>query len=127
MRLAALCTGFLALNSRIVLAGYATNGDIMLWELINTPFYGRERGEWKVIDVIKNNQAEPLECAFPSNKDIFISAYTGGSIVIRPFADNHKGVRKRIETLSGIDAGVFRWKNIKCDDEPRRALEGYEH
>ena len=112
-------------SNRIILAGYATNGDILLWELINEIKYGRECGRWENVEIVHNNQSEPLECAFPDNKKDFISAYVDGTILIRPFSG--KGERKIIETLPGIDAGVLRWNDLKCDDQLKQMLNGYQH
>lgn len=112
-------------SNRIILAGYATNGDILLWELINKIKYDRERGHWETVEIVHNNQAEPLECAFPDNKKDFISAYADGTILIRPFSGG--GERKIIETLPGIDAGVLRWNDLKCDDQLKHMLNGYQH
>ena len=112
-------------SNRIILAGYATNGDILLWELINEMKYNREIGHWENVEIVHNNQAEPLECAFPDNKTDFISAYTDGTILIRPFSG--KGERKRIATIPGIDAGVLRWNDLKCDDQLKLMLNGYQH
>ncbi len=111
--------------NRIILAGYATNGDILLWELINKWILGEERGHWETVEIVHNNQSEPLECAFPDNKKDFISAYADGTIQIRPFA--HQGSEKRIFTIPGIDAGVFRWSDLKCDEQLKQMLMGYEH
>lgn len=112
-------------SNRIILAGYATNGDILLWELINEIKYGKERGHWETVEIVHNNQAEPLECAFPDNKKNFISVYADGTILIRPFSG--QGERKIIETLPGIDAGVLRWNDLKCDDQLKQILNGYQH
>ncbi|MBR4900289.1 MAG: metallophosphoesterase [Victivallales bacterium] len=110
--------------NRIILAGYATNGDILLWELINKKIFDKEHGHWETVEIVHNNQSEPLECAFPDNKKDFISAYADGTILIRPFA--YQGNEKRIFTIPGIDAGVFRWSNLKCDDELEKMLIGYK-
>lgn len=110
-------------SNRIILAGYATNGDILLWELINEQKYGKEIGHWEEVEIVRNNQAEPLECAFPDNKKDFISAYVDGSILIRPFSNSTK--RKVIYTIPGIDAGVFRWEGLKCDERLKEMLGGY--
>ena len=112
-------------SNRIILAGYATNGDILLWELINEMKYSREIGHWENVEIVHNNQAEPLECAFPDNKTDFISAYTDGTILIRPFSGQDE--RKIIATIPGIDAGVLRWDDLKCDDQLKLMLNGYQH
>lgn len=112
-------------SNRIILAGYGTNGDILLWELINKKQYGREIGHWENVEIIHNNQAEPLECAFPDNKTDFISAYTDGTILIRPFAA--KGNRRTIVTIPGIDVGVLRWDELKCDKKLKLMLMSYKH
>ena len=67
------------------MAGLATNGDILLWELINKMVYGKERGEWKAVEVVRNNQTEPMECAVTKDRKTFISAYIDGSLVIGTF------------------------------------------
>ena len=112
-------------SNRIILAGYASNGDILLWELINEHKYGREIGRWESVEIVRNNQAEPLECAFPDKKKTFISAYADGTILIRPFSSSSN--QRIIETIPGIDAGVFRWKYLYCDEDLLRKLEGYPH
>lgn len=112
-------------SNRIVLAGFATNGDILLWELFNQLKYGREIGEWKTVEIVKNNEAEPLECTFPSNQKVFISAYADGTILIRPFSNSAE--RTLISTLPGIDASVLRWNNLRCNDELKKILDGYSH
>jgi WD40 repeat protein len=112
-------------SNRIILAGYCTNGDILLWELINQHKYGKEIGKWNTVEIIRNNQSEPLECAFPDNKSNFISAYADGSILIRPFSNN--GNSKKIFTIPGIDAGVFRWNKLNCDNQLKLMLSGYLH
>lgn len=109
-------------SNRIILAGYATNGDVLLWELYNRIRYGREIGEWKTVEIIRNNEAEPLECAFPS-KDEFISVYTDGTILIRPFSNSPN--RTVVSTLPGIDAGVLKWNDLLCSDELKKMLNGY--
>ena len=111
-------------SNRIILAGYATNGDIMLWELINEQRHGKEIGHWESVEIVRNNQAEPLECAFPDNRKDFISAYADGTILIRPFETNSK--ERKITTIPGIDAGVFRWHDLKCSPELKQMLAGYQ-
>ena len=49
--------------NRIILAAFATNGDIILWELVNKFVHGEEHGHWNPIDTVRNSPAEPLECA----------------------------------------------------------------
>ena len=112
-------------SNRIILAGYASNGDILLWELINEQKYGKEIGHWETVEIVRNNEAEPLECAFPEKKETFISAYADGTILIRPFSNSKD--RRIIATIPGIDASVFRWKNLNCDEDLRKMLEGYPH
>lgn len=111
-------------GNRIILAAYATNGDILLWELINMVF-GKEWGHWENVEIIRNNQSEPLECAFPDNGEDFISAYADGTILIRPFSTS--SASRKIATIPGIDAGVFRWDDLKCDDSLKQMLMGYQH
>lgn len=111
-------------SNRIILAGFASNGDILLWELINEGPYGHERGHWENVEIVHNNQAEPIECAFPDNKKNFISVYNDGTILVRPFAN--KGSETRITTIPGIDASVLRWRELKCDDQLRQMLLGYQ-
>ena len=110
--------------NRIILAGLATNGDILLWELINKMVYGKERGEWKAVEVVRNNQTEPLECAVTKDRKTFISAYIDGSLVIRSFSEQCEddGV---ISTFPGIDASVFEWEDLKCDDDIKKTLRSY--
>ena len=79
-------------------------------------------GEWKTVEIIRNNEAEPLECAFP-NKDEFISVYTDGTILIRPFSNSPN--RTVVSTLPGIDAGVLKWDDLLCSDELKKMLNGY--
>ncbi len=111
-------------SNRIILAGFASNGDILLWELINEGPYGHERGHWENVEIVHNNQAEPIECAFPDNKKNFISVYNNGTILVRPFAN--KGSETRIATIPGIDASVLRWRELKCDDQLKQMLLGYQ-
>ena len=110
--------------NRIILAGLATNGDILLWELINKMVYGKERGEWKAVEVVRNNQTEPMECAVTKDRKTFISAYIDGSLVIRSFSGlcEDDGV---ISTFPGIDASVFEWEDLKCDDDIKKTLRSY--
>lgn len=112
---------FFTMN-RIVLAGLATNGDILLWELHNKWVHGQEHGRWDELQIVLNNQAEPIECAVPLEKDKFISAYNDGTILIRSF---QKRSGTRIQTLPGIDAGVFRWNDLDCDSELKKAMRRY--
>lgn len=112
-------------SNRIILAGYASNGDILLWELINEIKHGRERGHWESVEIVRNNQAEPIECAFPEGKKTFISAYADGTILIRPFSNSTD--RRIIATVPGIDASVFRWRHLNCDEDLLNMLEGYPH
>lgn len=112
-------------SNRIILAGFATNGDILLWELINEIVHGEEHGRWESVEIVRNNQAEPMECAFPDDKTEFISAYTDGTILIRPFTNRGSG--KKVATLPGIDAGVLRWENLMCNDQLKLILNGYQH
>lgn len=112
-------------SNRIILAGFATNGDILLWELFNQLKYGREIGEWKTVEIVKNNEAEPLDCTFPSNQKIFISAYADGTILLRPFSNGAE--RTIISTLPGVDANVLRWNKLHCDDGLKKILDGYSH
>ena len=54
-----------------------------------------------------------------------ISAYTDGTILIRPFAA--KGNRRTIATIPGIDVGVLRWDELKCDKKLKQMLMSYQH
>ena len=110
-------------DNRIVLAGYASNGDILLWELINKVVGNKEHGKWDVVNVVIRSQSEPLECAVPEDKQTFIGAFADGTISVRPF-NNPDNVRL-IKTLPGIDASVFRWETLKCEDEIQEILSGY--
>ncbi len=112
-------------GNRIILAAYATNGDILLWELINRVVFGKEWGHWENVEIIRNNQSEPLECAFPDNGKDFISAYADGTILIRPFSTS--SASRKIATIPGIDAGVFCWDDLKCDGSLKQMLMGYQH
>lgn len=100
-------------TNRIVLAGFATNGDIILWELTNKLVDGVEHGEWNSIDIVKNNQVKPLECTVPEDKQEFISAYANGSIVVRPFQNGSQS--RQIQTFPGINASVLRWNTLQGD------------
>ena len=100
-------------TNRIVLAGFATNGDIILWELINRKVNGVEHGKWNSVEIVKNNQVRPLECAVPEDKQEFISAYANGSIVVRPFQNGSEG--RQIQTFPGINASVLRWNTLQGD------------
>ncbi|MCD7836066.1 MAG: WD40 repeat domain-containing protein, partial [Lachnospiraceae bacterium] len=59
-------------TNRIMLAAFSTNGDIMLWELINEQKWGREIGHWRPINVVSGYESEPLECAVSAEDDMFI-------------------------------------------------------
>lgn len=112
-------------SNRIVLAGYASNGDILLWELINKIVHGKEHGHWESVEIVRNNQSEPMECAIPDDKKNFISAYTDGTILVRPFSN--PTVHEMIATLPGINAGLLRWQNLKCDERLRQTLNSYQY
>ena len=112
-------------SNRIILAGYAHNGDILLWELFNQMKHGREIGKWKTVEIAKKHETEPLECAFPANSKNYISVYTDGSILIRPFSDSDE--KTVINTLPGIDAGVLRWNSLQCDKGLLKTLDRYPH
>ena len=106
-----------------MLAGFATNGDILLWELINQRVGDKEYGRWNTVEIVRSNQAEPLECAVPADKKSFISAFSDGTIFIRPF-ENAKNT-KVIKTFPGIDAEVFRWDQLTATDDTKEILSGY--
>ena len=85
----------------------------------------RERGHWESVEIVRNNQAEPIECTFPEGKKTFISAYADGTILIRPFSSSMD--QRIIATVPGIDASVFRWRHLNCDEDLINMLEGYPH
>lgn len=111
-------------TNRIVLAGFAKNGDILLWELINKIVNGQERGKWEEVEIVRYNQSEPIECAVPHDKKMFISAYSDGSIVVRSFKQRYSD-ESVIKTFPGIDASVFRWSTLQCDDRTVINTLGY--
>ena len=76
-----------------------------------------------MVEIVRNNQAEPLECAVPEDKKYFISAYDDGSIYIRSFFNSDGEI---IHTLPGIDAGVLRWNEIYCDRGLKDILSSYK-
>lgn len=112
-------------KNRIILAGIARNDDILLWELTDTIVHGQERGRWDTIEIVRKNQGEPLECAVMSNPKTFVSAYSDGNIVKRPFSvqGEEDGI---IKTFPGINAGVFEWEHLNCSDEIKKVLRGYQ-
>ena len=111
-------------SNRIVLAGFASNGDILLWELINRRVGEKEYGSWNTVEIVRSNQAEPLECAVPADKKTFISAFSDGTIIIRPFANAEN--TRTIKTYPGIDAEVFRWEQLNTSDDVKKILSGYQ-
>ena len=51
--------------------------------------------------------------------------YSGALILIRPFSTS--SASRKIATTPGIDAGVFRGDDLKCDDSLKQMLMGYQH
>lgn len=110
-------------SNRIILAAFAVNGDILLWELINKLVHGEERGRWEKLAVIKNNQNQPVDCTVDVEQKKFISAYADGSIIIRSF--NNGMVEKKISTFPGIDLSKIRWEELETDSVTRETLNRY--
>ena len=111
-------------SNRIILAAFAANGDILMWELINQLVYGEERGHWEKLATIKNHQNRPVDCTVAADQRTFISAYDDGIITIRPFQNDAE--ENRIATFPGIDLSSIRWETIDSDRETIAALERYK-
>lgn len=113
-------------SNRIVLAGFATNGDIMLWELHNQLWYNgtREVGHWETIDIVRKSKEEPLECVVPEERRIFIGAYPDGTILKRTFDGS---LESQFRIFPGIDLSAVEWTELETEDgELSRTLARYK-
>lgn len=110
-------------TNRIILAGFAANGDIMLWELVNKMEHGEERGHWNLIDIVRNHLGEPLECAISTHEKLFIGVNADGTLFSRSFSGEEKS---RLRVLPGIDLTPLRWENLQCDEELITILQTYK-
>ncbi len=111
-------------TNRIMLAAFSTNGDIMLWELINERKWGKEIGHWRPINVVRGHEAEPLECAVSETDDIFISAYNNGTVQIRPFGG---GAERHFRLFPGVDFSAIQYREIDAPQDIKTILKGYPH
>ena len=109
-------------TNRVILAGFATNGDIMLWELINKMVQGKEHGHWNLIDTVCNVSAEPMECAVSTSDKLFIGVNADGTMFSRTFSGV---VKKEIRIFPGIDLTPLRWDVLDCTDELKNILQNY--
>lgn len=109
-------------TNRILLAGFATNGDILLWEYNIWLANGEERGHWDRIDTVRSGPADPLECAVSTKDGLFMGIYTDGTL----FSRNFSGSRKTSFTVfPGIDPTSLVWEDLCCEDEIKRILRLY--
>jgi WD40 repeat protein len=109
-------------TNRIILAAFATNGDILMWELTNKRVYGEERGHWDRIDTVRKNSGEPVECAVSTQEKLFIGVNADGTMFSRTFDGEEKN---RFRIFPGIDPTHLKWENIECDDELKSILATY--
>jgi WD40 repeat protein len=109
-------------TNRVILAAFATNGDILLWELINKKVHGEERGHWNRIDTVRRNSGEPVECAVSTQERLFIGVNADGTMFSRTFDGEE---RNRFRIFPGIDPTSLRWENLDCDDALKSILETY--
>lgn len=110
-------------TNRILLAAFATNGDIILWELTNTIVRGEEHGHWDRVDTVRNSPAEPLECAVSTDDDLFIGVYTDGTLFSRTFSGKQTS---SFQVFPGIDLSCVVWDNLICSDSVKKILERYK-
>jgi len=111
-------------TNRILLAGFATNGDILLWEYNSWLTNGEERGHWDRLDTVRSGPADPLECAVSTREGLFMGIYTDGTL----FSRNFSGSRKTSFTVfPGIDPTSLVWDDLCCEDEIKRILRLYQH
>lgn len=111
-------------TNRIILAAFATNGDILLWELENRMIRGKECGHWEKIDIVKRNTTIPFECAVSTEGKTFLGIYTNGTMFVRTFDGDQS---EEYSTLPGIDPTSLQWNDLVCEDELKEALGRYRH
>ncbi len=107
-------------TNRIILAGFATNGDIILWELHNRKVRGEEWGHWDPISIVTKSPAEPLECAVSTEAERFIGVYDDGTVFSRSFSGKDDA---RFKVFPGIDLTAVRWNVLEGDADVISALE----
>jgi WD40 repeat protein len=109
-------------TNRIILAAFATNGDILLWELVNKKVHGEEHGHWNHIDTVRKNSGEPVECAVSTQEKLFIGVNADGTMFSRTFDGQE---RNRFKVFSGIDPTSLRWEKLDCDGAIKSILRNY--
>lgn len=109
-------------TNRNILAGFSTNGDILMWELQNEIVNGEKRGHWKYINTLKNKTAEPIECAITDSKD-FLGAYEDGKIMTVEHDSNNSS---SFYVFPGIDLSCIRWNELQCGDYLKNILNNYK-
>ena len=110
--------------NRIILAAFATNGDIILWELVNKFVHGEEHGHWNPIDTVRNSPAEPLECAVSTRDNLFIGVYTNGTLFSRTFSGRQVS---SLQVFPGIDLTHAVWDDLVCDDDLKEILRHHQN
>ena len=110
-------------TNRVILAGFATNGDILLWELHNRMVGGEEHGHWHPIDTVRNSPGNPLECAISTRDQTLIGAYSNGTLFTRKFSG---GTVNQFKVFPGIDPTPLRWTHLKGDAETIDVLSRYK-
>ena len=110
--------------NRIILAAFATNGDIILWELVNKFVHGEEHGHWHPIDTVRNSPAEPLECAVSTRDNLFIGVYTNGTLFSRTFSGRQVS---SLQVFPGIDLTHAVWDDLVCDDDLKEILRHHQN
>ncbi len=108
--------------NRIILAGFASNGDILMWELHNKVVGGEVRGHWDHINTLKNKTAEPVECAVTDSKD-FLGAYENGKITVIKYGSNQVS---GFYVFPGIDLSCITWNDLRCSDALKTILTNYK-
>lgn len=110
-------------TNQVAVAGFTSDGLILLWKLQITMDHGKEKGQWPEKPVIlKNNGQIPLECVFTGDGD-FISVYDDGSIVKRRKSGE---IVSHIQTLPGIDFSALKMDHVKMDGEVEKYLNSYK-
>lgn len=110
--------------NRIILAGFASNGDIILWELINKVVNGEERGHWNLIETVRDGPAEPLECAVSSQGEfLLIGVYRDGTLFSRTFSGSFQS---SFRVFPGIDLTSVKRDDLICEDEVKQILRWYQ-
>lgn len=109
--------------NRIILAAFSTNGDIILWELINKIVRGEEHGHWNLIDTVRNSPAEPMECAVSTKDNLFIGVYANDTLFSRSFSGQQKS---SFQVFPGIDLTCVVWDDLICDDGTKEILQHHK-